>query len=227
LEVPDDHDRGIVHGRGRRFRAPVQQVPGHVGRERVWGRVGVEGVARAAGFLAVSDLEAQREGFCEVGAERAVVFGQEGGAAVRTGTAGQVRAEGDGRTAALRADLRVSLQLRTRILTRQWPSPKLRAILGECEAFTSPRLMVPSSNWEAWMAERVRRAAGTRTFSDLIVHPSQTWDQFRGAAPGRIAADIRALEVGEARAVSAYVREGSRFRGTGGQPVLSWARPGR
>lgn len=71
----------------------MQQVPGHVGREWVRGVVSVEGVARAAGFLAVSDLEAQWEGCREVGAERAVVLGEQGRAAVRAGAAGQGRPE--------------------------------------------------------------------------------------------------------------------------------------
>lgn len=48
-EVPDDRDRGVVQGRGRHFRAPMQQVPGPIGREWVRGGVGIKGVARAAG----------------------------------------------------------------------------------------------------------------------------------------------------------------------------------
>ncbi|RPK55840.1 hypothetical protein EES42_41610 [Streptomyces sp. ADI95-17] len=65
-----------------------------MGREWVRGSVGIERVARAAGFLALRDLEAQRKNDGEVGAERTVVLGKEGRAAVRAGTAGQGRPEG-------------------------------------------------------------------------------------------------------------------------------------
>ncbi len=58
----------------------------------VRGVVGIEGVARTAGFLALPDLEAQW-GCGEVGAERTVVLDEEGRAAVRTATAGQGRPE--------------------------------------------------------------------------------------------------------------------------------------
>ena len=62
------------------------------------------------------------------------------------------------------------------------------------------------------MAERVRRAAGTRTFGDLVTHPWQLWEQLSGSVPERVAADVEVLEAGEGRAVAAFARAGDRFR---------------
>ncbi|WP_380279091.1 hypothetical protein [Kitasatospora purpeofusca] len=59
---------------------------------------------------------------------------------------------------------------------------------------------------------RVRRAAGTQTFTDLLRHPGRLAAQFTGSAGGRAEADVRALHAGEAREVTAFLRDGERFR---------------
>ncbi|WP_329391607.1 hypothetical protein OG625_40375 (plasmid) [Streptomyces sp. NBC_01351] len=62
------------------------------------------------------------------------------------------------------------------------------------------------------MERGVRRAAGTQSFTDLLRHPKRIVGHFTAEAQGRAEADIAALNAGEARAVSAFTRDGSRFR---------------
>ncbi|MGW2016801.1 hypothetical protein [Streptomyces sp. NPDC001927] len=57
-----------------------------------------------------------------------------------------------------------------------------------------------------------RRAAGTQSFTDLLLQPSRLIEQFTGAARHRTEADVTALNAGEAREVSAFVRDAHRFR---------------
>ncbi|MER5313023.1 hypothetical protein ABT034_35260, partial [Streptomyces sp. NPDC002773] len=64
----------------------------------------------------------------------------------------------------------------------------------------------------ATVGRRVRRAAGTLTFTDLLRHPGRLIEQFIGDARPRAEADVVALKAGEAREVSAFVRDGHRFR---------------
>lgn len=62
------------------------------------------------------------------------------------------------------------------------------------------------------MGRKVQRAAGTNTFTDLLRHPSRFFEQLAGDARPRAEADVAALKAGEAREVSAFLREGPRFR---------------
>ncbi|MBT2440149.1 hypothetical protein J7E93_08470 [Streptomyces sp. ISL-36] len=62
------------------------------------------------------------------------------------------------------------------------------------------------------MGRKLRRAAGTQTFSDLLRHPSRLVGQFTGDARHRAEADLVALNAGEAREVTAFARDGHRFR---------------
>ncbi|WP_371635353.1 hypothetical protein OG988_09190 [Streptomyces zaomyceticus] len=62
------------------------------------------------------------------------------------------------------------------------------------------------------MTKRVRRAAGTQTFADLLRNPKRVVDQFLADAPERARADVMAFDAGEPRAVTAYSREGGRFQ---------------
>ncbi|MEU9297620.1 hypothetical protein [Streptomyces sp. NPDC048266] len=58
----------------------------------------------------------------------------------------------------------------------------------------------------------MRRAAGTLTFTDLLRHPGRLIEQFTGDARHRAEADVTAFNAGEAREVSAFVRDGHRLR---------------
>ncbi|MCT4351757.1 hypothetical protein M5362_01240 [Streptomyces sp. Je 1-79] len=58
----------------------------------------------------------------------------------------------------------------------------------------------------------MRRATGTLTFTDLLRHPGRLIEQFTQAARPRAEADVAALAAGEAREVSAFARDGRRFR---------------
>ncbi|MEV4937607.1 hypothetical protein [Streptomyces zaomyceticus] len=58
----------------------------------------------------------------------------------------------------------------------------------------------------------MRRAAGTLTFTDLLRHPGRLIEQFTEVARPRAEADVAALNAGEAREVSAFARDGRRFR---------------
>jgi hypothetical protein len=57
----------------------------------------------------------------------------------------------------------------------------------------------------------MRRGAGTKTFSDLLLNPNRLLDAFTGGGVARADADAVAFAAGEARAVSAFARQGSRF----------------
>jgi len=50
------------------------------------------------------------------------------------------------------------------------------------------------------------------TFTDLLRHPGRLIDQLTGDAGPRAEADVVALNAGEAREVSAFARDGHRFR---------------
>ncbi|MFI8399698.1 hypothetical protein ACIGG5_05630 [Streptomyces sp. NPDC085463] len=64
------------------------------------------------------------------------------------------------------------------------------------------------------MGKEVRRAAGTQTFTDLLRNPKRIIDQFKAKASMRTEEDIAALNAGEARTVSAFIRnEGVFLRG--------------
>ena len=56
------------------------------------------------------------------------------------------------------------------------------------------------------MGRKARRAAGTQTFTDLLLHPRRIAAQITGAAGPRAEADLEALNAGEAREVSAFTR---------------------
>ncbi|MGW5776521.1 hypothetical protein [Streptomyces sp. NPDC003863] len=58
----------------------------------------------------------------------------------------------------------------------------------------------------------MRRAAGTPAFTDLLRHPARLIEQFTGDARHRAKSDVVAFNAGEAREVSAFVRDGHRFR---------------
>lgn len=62
------------------------------------------------------------------------------------------------------------------------------------------------------MGRRAQRAAGTQSFTDLLRHPSRLVDQLTGDARQRAEADIAAWNDGEAREVTAFVRDGGRLR---------------
>lgn len=62
------------------------------------------------------------------------------------------------------------------------------------------------------MGRKARRAAGTQSFTDLLLHPSRLIEQLAGNARYRAEADVVALNAGEAREVTAFVRDGQRFR---------------
>ncbi|WP_418955224.1 hypothetical protein [Streptomyces tritici] len=62
------------------------------------------------------------------------------------------------------------------------------------------------------MGRTARRAAGSQSFTDLIRHPSRLVEQLVGDARQRAEADLVAWNAGEAREVSAFVRDGRRFR---------------
>ncbi|MFB7544587.1 hypothetical protein ACWGET_06445 [Streptomyces zaomyceticus] len=47
---------------------------------------------------------------------------------------------------------------------------------------------------------------------DLLRHPGRLIEQFTGVARSRAEADVAALDAGEAREVSAFARDGHRFR---------------
>ncbi|GGY08267.1 hypothetical protein GCM10010299_09410 [Streptomyces tanashiensis] len=64
----------------------------------------------------------------------------------------------------------------------------------------------------ATVGRKVQRAAGTQSFTDLLRLPSRLIEQLSGDARHRAEADVVALNAGEAREVSAFVRDGSRFR---------------
>ncbi|MFC9735471.1 hypothetical protein ACFWEO_28165 [Streptomyces roseolus] len=58
----------------------------------------------------------------------------------------------------------------------------------------------------------IRRAAGTVTFLDLLRSPGRLLDRVTGRGGARAEADVAALRAGEGREVSAFVRDGRRFR---------------
>lgn len=58
----------------------------------------------------------------------------------------------------------------------------------------------------------IRRAAGTVTFLDHLRSPGRLFDTVTGRNGGRAEADVAALRSGEGREVSAFVRDGRRFR---------------
>ncbi|MGW8353322.1 hypothetical protein [Streptomyces wedmorensis] len=62
------------------------------------------------------------------------------------------------------------------------------------------------------MGRKARRAAGTQSFTDLLRHPSRLIEQLIGDARHRAEADVVSLSAGEAREVSAFVRDGHRLR---------------
>ncbi|WP_158710434.1 hypothetical protein [Streptomyces flavochromogenes] len=62
------------------------------------------------------------------------------------------------------------------------------------------------------MGRKARRAAGTQSFTDLLRHPGRLIEQLAGDARQRAEADVAAVDTGEAREVSAFVRDGNRFR---------------
>ncbi|MEV7373320.1 hypothetical protein AB0O51_20910 [Streptomyces sp. NPDC090301] len=62
------------------------------------------------------------------------------------------------------------------------------------------------------MGRTARRAAGTQSFTDLLLHPSRLVEQLTGDAGRRAEADVAAWSSGEAREVSAFARDAGRFR---------------
>ena len=64
----------------------------------------------------------------------------------------------------------------------------------------------------AIVGRKVRRAAGTQSFTDLLRHPSRLIEQLTGDTRRRAEADVVAWSTGEAREVSAFVREDHRLR---------------
>lgn len=62
------------------------------------------------------------------------------------------------------------------------------------------------------VGRRVRRAAGTLSFTDLLRDPGRLIEQFIGDARLRAEADVKALNAGEACEVSAFIRDGHCFR---------------
>ncbi|MFI1809389.1 hypothetical protein ACH414_03485 [Streptomyces sp. NPDC020422] len=62
------------------------------------------------------------------------------------------------------------------------------------------------------MGRRTQRAAGTKSFTDLLRHPGRLVGQLTGSARQRAEADVAAWRAGQAREVTAFVRDGDRFR---------------
>lgn len=62
------------------------------------------------------------------------------------------------------------------------------------------------------MGRTPRRAAGTQSFTDLLLHPSRLVKQLAGDAGRHAEADVAAWNSGEAREVSAFARDADRFR---------------
>lgn len=93
--------------------------------------------------------------------------------------------------------------------------PRLGPVARMAEEAISPTpvaTLVTATIQGAMVGQRARRAAGTQSFMDLLRHPSRLIEQLTGDAGHRAEADVVALNAGEAREVSAFVRDGHRFR---------------